>query len=63
MKNFQWGAALYSFLAVASMCIIGVGVAERSTWIIVLSTVLVFVFMGMGFVRKKKLREAGFYDE
>ncbi|MFD0943209.1 YlaF family protein [Savagea faecisuis] len=59
MKNIQWIFVLYSFLAVSSMCAIGVGVAEKSPLTIIISSILVLVFMGLGFMKKKKLREQG----
>ncbi len=59
MKNLKWIFVLYSFLAVTSMMAIGVGVAEKSIPTIIIAAILVVVFMGMGFTKKKEMREKG----
>lgn len=41
------------------MMAIGVGVAEKSIPTIIIAAILVVVFMGMGFTKKKEMREKG----
>ncbi len=59
LKNFHWILGLYAFLAVLSMCSVGVGIALGNTPLVILAVLGIIVFMGLGFTRKKKLRESG----
>lgn len=59
MKQIKWGFLLLAVLAAASIAGIGVAVAEHSTSGIVGCVILMFIIMGIGFKRKKKLRENG----
>jgi len=50
------------FALVATACIIGIGisVAERSIFGIIISIFLLIMIMGIGFMTKKKMRENRF---
>ncbi|MFC4712575.1 YlaF family protein [Planococcus dechangensis] len=57
--NIKWVFVLYSLAAIAAMVLIGVAVALRSMPGIALSILLLLAVMGLGFKRKKEMREAG----
>ncbi|MFC4617208.1 DUF5325 family protein [Camelliibacillus cellulosilyticus] len=46
---------LLAFLTVASLVMIGYGIAAHSAFAIILSIIGVFVFMGLGFTLKSKV--------
>lgn len=57
--NIKWVFVLYSLAAIGAMVLIGVAVALRSMPGIALSILLLLAVMGLGFKRKKEMREAG----
>lgn len=57
--NIKWVFVLYSLAAIGAMVLIGVAVALRSIPGIALSILLLLAIMGLGFKRKKEMREAG----
>ncbi|MBT2581814.1 YlaF family protein [Planococcus sp. ISL-109] len=57
--NIKWVFVLYSLAAIGAMVLIGVAVALRSMPGIALSILLLLAVMGLGFKRKKDMREAG----
>lgn len=57
--NIKWIFVVYSFAAIGAMVLIGVAVALRSPVGIALSVLLLLAVMGLGFKRKKEMREAG----
>lgn len=57
--NIKWVFVLYSLAAIGAMVLIGVAVALRSMPGIALSILLLLTVMGLGFKRKKEMREAG----
>jgi uncharacterized oligopeptide transporter (OPT) family protein len=57
--NIKWIFVLYSLAAIGAMVLIGVAVALRSMPGIALSILLLLAIMGLGFKRKKEMREAG----
>ncbi|MGM0897664.1 MAG: YlaF family protein [Bacillota bacterium] len=57
--NIKWIFVLFSLAAIGAMVLIGVAVALRSITGIFLSVLLLLVIMGLGFKRKKEMREAG----
>ncbi|WAA13246.1 YlaF family protein [Fervidibacillus halotolerans] len=59
MKQGKWIFLLYAILAVLSMVAIGVSVGLRNPYLIVLFTLILIFIMGIGFLTKKKYREAG----
>ncbi|RNF40720.1 YlaF family protein [Planococcus salinus] len=59
MKNIKWIFVLYSILALLSMAGIGVAVGLRSGLGILSAVLLLCLIMGMGFKKKKEMREAG----
>lgn len=59
MKNIKWIFVFYSLAALLSMCGIGIGVAARSLPGILLAILLLCLIMGMGFKKKKEMRDAG----
>lgn len=62
MSNIKWNFLLLSILAVICIGSIGVFVAEKMWFGIIIALVLLCVVMGGGFTLKKKLREAGKLD-
>ncbi|ANU27853.1 YlaF family protein [Planococcus versutus] len=59
VKNIKWIFVLYSLAALLAMVGIGLAVGLRSILGIFLSVLLLIVIMGMGFKKKKEMREAG----
>ncbi|RFU63413.1 YlaF family protein [Peribacillus glennii] len=57
MKEMQWNFLLLALLAAASMAWTGIAIGEGSTIGIILSILALFVIMGYGFTKKRKLRE------
>lgn len=57
--NIKWIFVLYSLAAIGAMVLIGVAVALRSVTGIFLSILLLLAIMGLGFKRKKEMRESG----
>lgn len=57
--NIKWVFVLYSLAAIGAMVLIGIAVALRSMPGIALSILLLLAVMGLGFKRKKEMREAG----
>ncbi|MBP2239977.1 putative membrane protein [Cytobacillus eiseniae] len=59
MQNIKW--PLLAFAIVATICIMGVGIAIAEESVVgILACILVLIFiMGFGFKTKKKLRENG----
>ncbi len=59
VKNIKWVFVLYSLAALLAMVGIGLAVGLRSILGIFVSVLLLIVIMGMGFKKKKEMREAG----
>ncbi|MBZ5200350.1 YlaF family protein [Planomicrobium chinense] len=59
MKDIKWIFVFYSLAALLAMTGIGVAVGLRSIPLILLALLLLFGIMGMGFKKKKEMREAG----
>ena len=59
MKDIKWIFVLYSLAAVLAMSGIGIAVALRSIPLALLALVLLGFIMGLGFKKKKEMREAG----
>ncbi|MDN7244313.1 YlaF family protein [Planococcus sp. 1R117A] len=59
MKNIKWIFVFYSLAALLSMAGIGIAVGLRSIPGILLAILLLCLIMGMGFKKKKEMREAG----
>ncbi len=59
IKNIKWIFVIYSLAALLAMAGIGLAVGLRSVLGIVAAVLLLIVIMGMGFKKKKEMREAG----
>nr|WP_308787281.1 YlaF family protein [Planomicrobium stackebrandtii] len=59
MKNTKWIFVLYSLAAILAMVGIGLAVGLRSVIGIFAAILLLCLIMGMGFKKKKEMREAG----
>ncbi|ETP68596.1 hypothetical protein AC739_18300 [Planococcus glaciei] len=59
MKDIKWIFVFYSLAALLAMAGIGVAVGLRSIPLILLAVLLLCGIMGMGFKKKKEMREAG----
>jgi hypothetical protein len=59
MKQIKWVFLIYAILSAAAISAIGVFIAEESIAGIICSVLALVVIMGLGFSRKKKLRESG----
>jgi hypothetical protein len=59
LKDIKWIFVFYSLAALLAMAGIGVAVGLRSIPLIFLAILLLFGVMGMGFKKKKEMREAG----
>ncbi|RDI47606.1 YlaF family protein [Falsibacillus pallidus] len=59
MKDIKWIFVLYAILAATSIMGIGVAIGERSILGILGCIVLLILIMGMGFKKKKQMREEG----
>jgi len=59
LKNIKWIFVFYSFAALVCMAAIGVAVGFRSIPGILFAIILLCAVMGMGFKKKKEMREAG----
>lgn len=59
IKNIKWIFVIYSLAALIAMAGIGLAVGLRSVLGIVAAVLLLIVIMGMGFKKKKEMREAG----
>lgn len=59
MKNIKWPLLAFAIGAAICMMGIGVAVAERSIFGIILSIISLIFVMGYGFKTKKKMREEG----
>ncbi|MFC3884256.1 YlaF family protein [Bacillus songklensis] len=59
MKEIKWIFLVYSILAATSIMSIGVFIGEQSLIGIIVSIIVLFIIMGLGFSTKKKRRERG----
>ncbi|EIM07834.1 protein YlaF [Planococcus antarcticus DSM 14505] len=59
MKNTKWVFVLYSLAALLAMVGIGLAVGLRSVLGIFAAILVLCLIMGMGFKKKKEMREAG----
>ncbi|ALS80258.1 MULTISPECIES: YlaF family protein [Planococcus] len=59
MKNIKWIFVLYSLAALLAMAGIGLAVGLRSVLGIFAAILVLCLIMGMGFKKKKEMREAG----
>ncbi len=59
MKQIKWVFLIYAILSAAFISGIGVAVAEESLIGVAGCTIGLVVIMGLGFKRKKKMRENG----
>lgn len=59
MKDVKWIFVFYSLAAIFAMSGIGIAVALRSIPLVLLALVLLGFVMGLGFKKKKEMREAG----
>ncbi|MGI2327336.1 YlaF family protein [Planococcus sp. YIM B11945] len=59
MKNIKWIFVLYSLAALLSMAGIGAAIALRSIPGILIAILALCAIMGLGFKKKKEMREAG----
>jgi Family of unknown function (DUF5325) len=59
MKQFQPVSFLLAIFAVIAIMAIGIFIAEQSMIGIVMSIVALFIIIGIGFARKKRMREKG----
>nr|WP_142826240.1 YlaF family protein [Planococcus soli] len=59
MKNTKWIFVLYSLAAILAMVGIGLAIGLRSVIGIFAAILLLCLIMGMGFKKKKEMREAG----
>ncbi|MDQ0429156.1 hypothetical protein QOZ98_001983 [Planomicrobium stackebrandtii] len=59
IKNTKWIFVLYSLAAILAMVGIGLAVGLRSVIGIFAAILLLCLIMGMGFKKKKEMREAG----
>lgn len=59
LKNIKWIFVLYSLAAILAMAGIGLAVGLRSVLGILAAILLLCLIMGMGFKKKKEMREAG----
>ncbi|AEH48736.1 DUF5325 family protein [Parageobacillus thermoglucosidasius] len=59
MKQFQPVSFLLAIFAVIAIMAIGIFIAEQSMAGIIVSIVALFVICGIGFARKKRMREKG----
>ncbi len=59
VKNIKWIFVLYSLAAILAMVGIGLAIGLRSVLGIFAALLLLGLVMGMGFKKKKEMREAG----
>lgn len=59
LKNVKWIFVLYSIAALLAMAGIGLAVGLRSVLGIFAAVLVLCLIMGMGFKKKKEMREAG----
>ena len=59
MKNIKWIFMLYSLAAILSMIGIGAAIGLRSIPGILFAVLMLCAVMGLGFKKKKEMREAG----
>ncbi|WP_425325245.1 YlaF family protein [Planococcus soli] len=59
IKNTKWIFVLYSLAAILAMVGIGLAIGLRSVIGIFAAILLLCLIMGMGFKKKKEMREAG----
>ncbi|BDG48190.1 MULTISPECIES: DUF5325 family protein [Parageobacillus] len=59
MKQFQPVSFLLAIFAVIAIMAIGIFIAEQSLIGIIASIVALFIIIGIGFARKKRMREKG----
>ncbi|MBD8013727.1 YlaF family protein [Planococcus sp. APC 3900] len=59
MKNVKWIFVFYSIAALLAMAGIGLAVGLRSVLGIFAAILVLCLIMGMGFKKKKEMREAG----
>lgn len=56
MKSVQPVFLLFAILAASSIMAIGIFIAEQSIIGVVISTIVFFIMMGIGFAAKKRMR-------
>lgn len=59
MKQIKWEFLIYAILSAASIIGIGVSIAEQSVAGTIGSIIVLILIMGLGFKRKRKMRENG----
>ncbi|WP_432419928.1 YlaF family protein [Planococcus beijingensis] len=59
LKNVKWVFVFYSIAALLAMAGIGLAVGLRSVLGIFAAILVLCLIMGMGFKKKKEMREAG----
>lgn len=59
MKQVKWLSLIYAILSAASIAAIGITIAAESIIGFAGSALVLIIIMGLGFSRKKKLREKG----
>lgn len=59
MKKIKWVFLLFAIMAAACMVGFAIAIAERSIIGMLACTLLLVFVMGMGFMKKKKMRENG----
>ena len=59
IKNIKWVFVIYSLAAILAMVGIGLAVGLRSVLGIFAAILILCLIMGMGFKKKKEMREAG----
>ncbi|EGA90369.1 hypothetical protein GPDM_05956 [Planococcus donghaensis MPA1U2] len=59
IKNIKWIFVLYSLAAIVAMVLIGLAIGLRSVLGIFAAILMLVFVMGLGFKKKKEMREAG----
>lgn len=59
MKPIKWEFLIYAILSAASMIGIGVAFADQNIIGLILCIAALILIMGLGFSRKRKMRENG----
>ena len=55
MQNIQWEFLFYALGAIGSLIGLGVSISFQNPVVILIFFILFFVFMGIGFAKKRKL--------